>query len=99
MQLNRLTMARWGQAILIPVIIFLVVFSMLAVVARQYAALQQDQARAEDLKSGLTAIYIDLQEAESGTRGFVVSGDEEYLAPLTRHPRIFPPLSRGSPPW
>ena len=77
-------MARWGRVILIPVIIFVVVFSMLAVVARQYAALQQDQARAEDLKSGLTAIYIDLQEAESGVRGFVVSGNEEYLEPLTQ---------------
>ncbi|MBX7200116.1 MAG: CHASE3 domain-containing protein [Rhodospirillaceae bacterium] len=84
MQLNRLTMTRWGQAILIPAIIFVVVFSMMAVLARQYAALQQDQARAEDLKSGLTAIYIDLQEAESGVRGFVVSGNEEYLAPMTR---------------
>ena len=81
--MNRLTMARWGRAILIPVIIFVVVFSVLAVVARQYATLQQDQARAEDLKSGLTAVYIDLQEAESGVRGYIVSGNEDYLEPLT----------------
>ena len=88
--LDRLTMARWGRVILIPVIAFAIVFSMLAVVARQYAALQQDQARAEDLKSGLTAIYIDLQEAESGVRGYIFSDNEDYLEPLTRATQAIP---------
>ncbi|MDB5438876.1 MAG: Multi-sensor hybrid histidine kinase, partial [Caulobacteraceae bacterium] len=88
--LNRPTMARWGRAILVPVIIFVIVFSMLAVVARQYAVLQQDQARAEDLKSGATAIYLDLQEAESGVRGFILSGNETYLDALTEAQTAIP---------
>ncbi|MHB1206084.1 MAG: ATP-binding protein [Rhodospirillaceae bacterium] len=88
--LNRLTMARWGRAILIPVVIFVIVFSMLAVVARQYAALQQDQARAEDLKSGVTGLYLDLQEAESGVRAFILSGNEAYLDALTQAQTAIP---------
>lgn len=49
-------------------------------VIQNYAALRSD---ATDVQSGITALDFDLQHVVIGQRGFLLTGDDSYLAPYT----------------
>jgi signal transduction histidine kinase len=72
--------SRWGQALLIPIVVFIAITGILTLVTRELIDMQGQLRHTQDVKDQLASIYSTMQEAESGTRGFILSGDERYLA-------------------
>ncbi len=65
----------------------LVIFVIVAVVSYR-STVQQAQAaywlsHSHEVQGQLTALLSDLQDAETGQRGFLITGVERYLAPHT----------------
>ena len=82
--LDRSTIRRWGRAFCIPVLVFIAVAGILEVVGHQLVVLQREVQRSQDLKTEVMLVYGRLQEAESGTRGFLLTGNDLYLDSYTK---------------
>lgn len=75
---------RWGLAIVVPVIVFVAVAGLLTFVTREVIALQGLVTHTQQVKDQLTAIFDDVQEAESATRGFALTQDPTFVAPYDK---------------
>ena len=71
---------RWGQAMIVPAIVFAAVAGLLWFLTREVIALQGLVTHTQQVKDHLAEIFDNVQEAESATRGFALSRDERYLA-------------------
>jgi len=75
---------RWSQPILIPVLVFIAVAAMLTVVTRQLQNLQEEVRHTEEVRDELSSLLGVLQEAESGSRGYLLTGSALFLEPYNR---------------
>jgi PAS domain S-box-containing protein len=55
--------------------------------------LRQEQEKRRQAMTGLEEIFSAMQDAETGQRGFVLTGDESYLQPFKRAQALFPQFS------
>ena len=69
-------------------IIFLIAFAGLLVIgfyvariAKAESALSSERTQTRRLLVAMKDLFSDLQDAETGQRGYLLTGDERYLAP------------------
>jgi len=74
---------KWAQPILVPVIVLIAVVLILALVVQQLRGLQESVRHTTDVKERLTLVSALLQDAESGVRGFALTGDDFHLRALS----------------
>jgi signal transduction histidine kinase len=89
----------WGPA-LVALIVALVAYNAIRR-AGEFGAEAEHSARTGD---ALSAVMLGLADAETGQRGFLITGDSSYLAPFFRGQRTVPAaldslreLTRGDP--
>ena len=81
---------RWRQAVAVPAIVFIAVAGLLFYLGRDLSALQDLVAHTQQVKDQLTAIFDDVQEAESATRGFALTQDPAFLVPYDKIEKELP---------
>ncbi len=73
-------MKRWGQAILVPVVVFIAVVGLLAFLTLKVISLQAWVTHTQQVKDRLAILFDTVQEAESGTRAFFLGHNDALLA-------------------
>ncbi len=66
---------------LVTWLLFLIATAALTVVSNQRTAVQQAQERSRTELNQLQTLFTDVVDAETGMRGYVITGDEAFLAP------------------
>jgi signal transduction histidine kinase/CheY-like chemotaxis protein len=92
---SQLSWKRRLQPTLVPALVFVVVALMLTIVTRQLLTLQEESRHTQDVKDTLASITAVMQESENGMRGFLLTGDDDFLKPYnTASHEIGPALDR-----
>jgi methyl-accepting chemotaxis protein len=87
--LTKVAIMKWtvGNKLAVGFGLALVIFVIVGVVSYR-SSLQQAQAadwvsHSQEVQGQLTQLFSDMQDAETGQRGFLITGVERYLAPHT----------------
>ena len=77
------------RSILVAIVLLLGVASLFAGIAERTVADEQEREREADIVFRLHGILEDLQDAQTGQRGYLLTGSESFLTPYLRsRPRI-----------
>jgi len=86
---------RVGGGLVLTFLLFMVMTSLMIQSVNDYMASRHRLARITQIQVQREAYFSSLQDAETGQRGFVITGDEHYLEPYDAAIQRLPRLSRN----